>query len=624
MSFITYLRGGVFLYTGPQQHFDSLEQTGLWESIPIHEIPYSTRLEIKERLDAKGVKRQKTGVNEAGKNCWSPNEPCGKACRPKGTCKQGDQPAAKTKGVTLDDVRAKLLQKLQQSEPAAKKAKAKSPKPEPTAKKAKAKPQRLADILKENNISRKEYDSARDKAVSDEIERLRGEMGREGADTQGIEAQIGKLAKMGAVAKSKAFGARAIEGIIKARQPSPPKAKAPKAPKASKTPQETAPKPPKAPKAPKPPKASKTPQESAPKPPKPPQETAPKKEPGSSGASPTLKPRDYNPHAKPDLPIKEFKTFWEDKQRLKSIQDTPVQTYEQWAKSASTRPTKKGYQFYLGSLLDKGIPVEESAFEAEGIKVSKRDKSRIQSNRDAVSATQQRVSEIQKAIDHPLLTDEEASGFKHKMTTDEADAYTAGSFMGNLRFYHGNGAGVIDSMDRDGVQPDRNNRGIYGKGAYFGASPEIGREYQSAAALEGGGSGLVEVATKVKNPAVISTAEYAKISQFFFPDSSDNDASDSEAVQQYFRAMGHDSIYLENEGYFITFDPRQTVITDVSRAEAKSPEEDKLRAFYEDQRQKRKQGGDNRSKFENSRTGKALKSLAPRTLNQGGKPDEDL
>ena len=59
MSFITYLRGGVFLYTGPQQHFDSLEQTGLWESIPIHEIPYSTRLEIKERLDAKGVKRQK-------------------------------------------------------------------------------------------------------------------------------------------------------------------------------------------------------------------------------------------------------------------------------------------------------------------------------------------------------------------------------------------------------------------------------------------------------------------------------------------------------------------------------------------------------------------------------------
>lgn len=591
MPFITYLRGGVFLYIGPQQHFDSLEQTGLWESIPIHEIPYSTRLEIRERLDAKGVKRQKTGVNEAGKNCWSPNEPCGKACRPKGTCKQGDQPAAKTKGVTLDDVRARLLQKSQ--------AKAKPPKPELTAKKAKAKPQRLADILKENNISRKEYDSARDKAVSDEIERLRGEMGREGADTQGIEAQIGKLAKMGAVAKSKAFGARAIEGIIKARQPSPPKAKPPKAPK--------------------------TPQEVAPKPPKLLQETTPsKQESGSSGASPTLKPRDYNPHAKPDLPVKEFKTFWEDKQRLKSILDTPVQTYEQWAKSASTRPTKKGYQFYLGGLLEKGIPVEESVFESEGIKLSKRDKSRIQSNRDAVSATQQRVSEIQKAIDHPLLTDEEASGFKHKMTTDEADAYTAGSFMGNLRFYHGNGAGVIDSMDRDGVQPDLNNRGIYGKGAYFGASPEIGREYQSAAALEGSGSGLVEVATKVKNPAVISTAEYVKISQFFFPDSSDNDASDSEAVQQYFRAMGHDSIYLENEGYFITFDPRQTVITNVSRAEAKSPEEDELRAFYEDQRQGRKQGGGNRSKFENSRTGKALKSLAPRTLNQGGKPDEDL
>jgi len=88
---IEYLRGGIFLFVGDEGHFDSLVSRGYYSPVPDHEIPYDLRLEIQDRLDARGVKgssaRQSTGTNEAGKNCWAPNKPCGKACRV--NCKSG-------------------------------------------------------------------------------------------------------------------------------------------------------------------------------------------------------------------------------------------------------------------------------------------------------------------------------------------------------------------------------------------------------------------------------------------------------------------------------------------------------------------------------------------------------
>lgn len=613
---IKYLRNGVFLYTGPQQHFDSLVRSGLWEPIPIYTLPYETRLEINERLDAKGIKRQTTGVNDAGKNCWEPNDPCGKVCRPRGTCKQGKEKkgAGKGKRLTVDDVRAKLIERVRESKgKTKKKGDAKTSQGEVAKPRAtRPKSQKLGDILKDNGISREDYNAARDKAAAEEVAKLTRQMKKPGADAGGIQAQIDRISKMSATTRSKTFGAKAIKGILAARS-TPAPSNPPKQPKQSKPP-----------KSPKQPKATPSPDPAT-------EPSTRETPPGGSApksVAPSLKAQDFNPHAKPNLSVKEFKSFWDDKIRLNSIQSTPVQSYDDWA-SGADRPTKNGYRFYLDRLVTLGIPVEESAFESAGIKLGKKERGRLQANRDKIATIQGRVDEMQKAIDHPLVSDEEAKGFKPRMTPEEANAYTAGSFTGNLKFYHGNGPGVIDSMEKDGIQPSKNYRGIYGKGAYFGASEEIGRDYQSAAALNQGSSGLVEVQIKVKNPAIISVAEYAKIQKFFDAGKSDEPGmSDSDAVQEYFRAMGHDSIYLEDLGYFVTFDTRQTVITNIERAKAGSPEAEKLREFQAELARKRKERAANgqdayRGDFDQSRTGKALASVKPRTLIQGGNPDDD-
>ena len=111
---IEYLRGGIFLFVGDEGHFDSLVSRGYYSPVPDHEIPYDLRLEIQDRLDARGVKgssaRQSTGTNEAGKNCWAPNKPCGKACRV--NCKSGSGTVgAKTKKAAAQQMVSEALAK---------------------------------------------------------------------------------------------------------------------------------------------------------------------------------------------------------------------------------------------------------------------------------------------------------------------------------------------------------------------------------------------------------------------------------------------------------------------------------------------------------------------------------
>ena len=105
---IRYIGEGVFLFLGEESRFDSLARSRLWEEIPIDSVPYPIRDEVGNRMDAFGLgwmrgpnqSRQSTGQNERGQNCWAPNKPCGKVCKP--TCKQssdqGKSKATNTRG----------------------------------------------------------------------------------------------------------------------------------------------------------------------------------------------------------------------------------------------------------------------------------------------------------------------------------------------------------------------------------------------------------------------------------------------------------------------------------------------------------------------------------------------
>ena len=233
--------------------------------------------------------------------------------------------------------------------------------------------------------------------------------------------------------------------------------------------------------------------------------------------TPTLKAQTFNPHAQPDLTPMQFKKIWDEKLALEK---------------------KK---------------------------------------RKKASPMQGQIDKVQAAIDYPLVSDEESRGFKHRMTQDEANAYTAGSFTGDMKFYHGNQRRFVESMESKGLQPDLNFRGIYGKGCYFGSNKIIGQEYQRDGLLMGEGSGLVEAQAKVKNPFVVLAKDYPirdEMAELPIP-----------YVQPYLRAMGYDSIYIQDLGYFVTFDPKQTVITDVSYADNNSPEEKQLRKEYHESQQ---------------------------------------
>lgn len=173
------------------------------------------------------------------------------------------------------------------------------------------------------------------------------------------------------------------------------------------------------------------------------------------------------------------------------------------------------------------------------------------------------VEKYQKALDHPIMTDEEAKGFKPKMSTAEAEAYVKGSYTGNLSFYHGNAKWVGDSIESGGLDPEKNTRGVYGKGGYLATSPDVSSYYALTNPAHAGkadaAASLLETKVKVKNPLVISSTDWAKASTKF-PGDGENGV-DSTALQEFARVKGHDSIYLSDKGYFVTFDKRQTVVT---------------------------------------------------------------
>ena len=558
----------MFLHTGTQEHFDSLVRSGRWAAIPDHQIPYGVALEMADRLDAiaKKPKRQSTGTNDRGQNCWEPNEPCGRACRPKGTCNDKAATEPKKARVTKADVAKKIAEKKAALKTEATTEKKTTPKP---------KKQSLRSLMQEHGIKRKDYDAARAKAVDDAIATLE-KKAKSGAMSQDeSQSQIAKIRKASSTALTKTFGAKAVESILASRKNAPPQPEpTPKKPRKTKA-KAKVPDPTPTPDPVPPKKAEKpvTPKPVAPKP-------DPKSEPEDSGTSsvtPTLKAKSFNPHAQPDLSLREFKRIWEDKKLLGYLEgERKTLSFEDWSKG-NKKPSKSAYQRYLQDQISGKVPVPRKFVSDAGVKISKRDEKQMADNDKAVADMRARIDNLQKAIDYPLVSDEESRGFKHRMTPEEANAYTAGSFTGDMKFYHGNTRATISSMDRDGIQPDRNARGIYGKGAYFGSNKGIAREYQKESVVgQKTSSGFVEIQAKVKNPFVVTNEEFHKLATSIGADPGKSDGtglSDSDAIQHYLRATGYDSMYIQDYGYLVTFDPKQSVITELTYAETGSPEE---------------------------------------------------
>ncbi|MEO0533256.1 MAG: hypothetical protein AAF215_05250 [Cyanobacteria bacterium P01_A01_bin.123] len=272
---------------------------------------------------------------------------------------------------------------------------------------------------------------------------------------------------------------------------------------------------------------------------------------------PTLKAREVNPDAIPDLSARDFRRYLANKEDI-ATQNDPGQAWNQsFAEyKAATGRNKSAYQAdVIDAVRDGFIPSSNTLAD---LKLNKTLNAQIQQNRQSAEERERFQGLIQKAVDQPLLTNRDAAGYKPRMTREEAARYTDGSYFGSTEFFHGNGKTVTDSVANDGAQPERNRRGLYGMGFYMGVDRSIGEHYARYA--HGNDIGIVTAVTKVQNPYVSTVSEMARLGQNFEGDQSNG--IDAVAVHQFLRAKGYDSIYLKDSGYSIAFDQRQVVIVE--------------------------------------------------------------
>lgn len=300
-----------------------------------------------------------------------------------------------------------------------------------------------------------------------------------------------------------------------------------------------------------------------------------------STAKPTLKSKPVNPNAIPDMKPDQFREFMKSRERLKTQYDPGEvhnQSFDDW-KSQGTGRTRSQYQSAISNAINAGFVPSDSA--SASAKLTKAQQARVAQNRQEQSKQRAEVDRVQRAIDHPLVDPDETKDWKPRMSREEADQYTDGTFAHGVALYHGNSKGVIDSMETDGVQPERNSRGIFGQGGYFAASKEEAElYYNSSSSTNRSDGGIIEARARVQNPFVSDSENLARMASNFPGDQSNN--ADSVAMNEYLRAKGYDSIYLQDRGYFVTFDARQTVITDVDRVEYGSDRQNQIQQFWSD------------------------------------------
>lgn len=297
-----------------------------------------------------------------------------------------------------------------------------------------------------------------------------------------------------------------------------------------------------------------------------PQEELKTAKPAAKGPVPTFKATEYNPHAIKDLSTHDFVEYRQGVESLAFFNAPDAAwnlPYDKWATQHEGRKkTRAEYAGQIRNAIRMGHPVSPDALQA--IKPKKSEQEQNESNRISWDKKKTRMEAIKKAIAHPLMSDEETKGYKPLMSREEADEYTAGSFTGSLKFYHGNDNEVTQSIANDGVNADLNNRGIFGKGFYMAASKDEA-SYYALSATNPEKTEVISMQCKVKNPYIATADDLGRLGQWFPGDQSNN--SDSESVTNYLRAKGHDSIYLADYGYFIAFEGKQVASHKVEKFE---------------------------------------------------------
>ncbi len=298
-----------------------------------------------------------------------------------------------------------------------------------------------------------------------------------------------------------------------------------------------------------------------------------------------LSAKEFNPYANPDLTPQDFVKVWAARVRIEA-QDNPAKAEgaseldliatdffgssvkkkedpNAWRKSFAESGLKKAaYRRAVASAIDEGfVPPDENWIK---VNLSKKQASAYERNKAQLEKDREIVKAADKAIKYPLMTRDEAEGYKPTLSRAEAEAYAKNSFLGDLTMYHGNSQSVVDSIRNEGSQPELNRKGIYGQGTYFATLKHTAETY--AGSLEENSTaanGLIAVKTKVKNPYITTINELDKVSAWFSGGpfgAEQSNGINSAALTEYMRAKGHDSIFLRDHGYLVSFDGRQTVV----------------------------------------------------------------
>ena len=286
-----------------------------------------------------------------------------------------------------------------------------------------------------------------------------------------------------------------------------------------------------------------------------------------------------------DLTVDRFKDYLEKEKQFKVIEDPNAH----WKQSLETFlsnkndddpyrfRTKSSYKRILGDAVNGGMPVDRELIAAVGLKLTKKEEGRLAENLKNYEQLKPEVERFIAAADRDVVSDEDGAGWNSKTSEAEALAYTKGSKFEGLSFYHGNPKWVVDSIENDGADPDKNDDGYYGKGTYFAASRDVAMQY-AARSIDyedaKGQTGLIHIKAKMKNPFIATQTEFNEFA---------DKVSDGQMtkVTRYLKAKGYDGIYIKDMGYLVTLSPKQVVTfkkEEFSREEGEQNREKYLRA----------------------------------------------
>ncbi len=150
---------------------------------------------------------------------------------------------------------------------------------------------------------------------------------------------------------------------------------------------------------------------------------SPSKEQKPTQQAPTLKAREYNPHAIKDLSLDDFREYWYKGRSMLASQKDPNAVHNTpYTKEYGTR--KK----YLGDLENAiSIGFVPSSDVIESVKLTNKQKAKIEANQAELSQLQSQSDQLEKAIAYPLVSSDEISRHATTMPRESAEAFLTSS-----------------------------------------------------------------------------------------------------------------------------------------------------------------------------------------------------